>query len=138
MGNSQEYLSSNEASCNQLCRCNVPPNHRPMCSLISQQHHHPRVGHDSPRKKETSRLTHSQRYVKTQSIQSYVWVYQTAKGMERIVAKLVSSTIELWIHAQDLNWISQHIHTQHKESSPSLLYIPSGYAFPSSSIQDVQ
>ena len=49
---------------NQLRRCNVPPNHRPACSLISQQHCHPRAGHDSPRNKGTSRLTHSQGYTK--------------------------------------------------------------------------
>ena len=47
--------------CNQLRRCNVPPNHRPVCSLISQQRCHPRAGHDSLRNKGTSRLTHSQR-----------------------------------------------------------------------------
>ena len=45
---------------NQLRPCNVPPNHRPACSLISQQCCHPRAGHDSPRNKGTSRLTHSQ------------------------------------------------------------------------------
>ena len=49
---------------NQLHRCNVPPNHRPACSLISQQHCHPRAGHDSPRNKGATRLTHSQGYVK--------------------------------------------------------------------------
>ena len=46
--------------CNQLHRCNVSPNHRPACSLISQQRCHPRAGHDSPRNKGISRLTHSQ------------------------------------------------------------------------------
>ena len=45
---------------NQLRRCNVPPNHIPACSSISQQRCHPRAGHDSPRNKGTSRLTHSQ------------------------------------------------------------------------------
>ena len=49
---------------NQLHRCNVPPNHRPACSLISQQRCHPQAGHDSPRNKGTSRLTHSQGYTK--------------------------------------------------------------------------
>ena len=48
---------------NQLRHCNVPPNHRPACSLISQQRCHPRAGHDSPRIKGTSRLTHSQVYI---------------------------------------------------------------------------
>ena len=36
-------------SYNQLRRCNVPPNHRPVCSSISQQHYHPQAGHDSTR-----------------------------------------------------------------------------------------
>ena len=41
---------------NQLRCCNVPPNHRPACSLISQQRCHPRVRHDSPRNKELTGL----------------------------------------------------------------------------------
>ena len=46
---------------NQLHRCNVPPNHRPACSSISQQRCHPRAGHDSSRTKGTNcRLAHSQ------------------------------------------------------------------------------
>ena len=61
---------------NQLRRCNVPPNHRPACSLISQQRCHPRAGYDSPRNKGTSRLTHSQGYTKTQPSQ-HSWVYQS-------------------------------------------------------------
>ena len=36
---------------NQLCCCNVPPNHRPVCSSVSQQHCHPQAGHDSTRNK---------------------------------------------------------------------------------------
>ena len=58
------YLMNNSIR-NQLRRCNVPPNHRPACSLISQQRCHPRAGHDSPRNKGTSRLTHSQGYTNT-------------------------------------------------------------------------
>ena len=57
------YLMNNLIR-NQLRRCNVPPNHRLACSLISQQRCHPRAGHDSPRNKGTSRLTHSQGYIK--------------------------------------------------------------------------
>ena len=45
---------------NQLGHCNIPPNHRPACSSTSQQRCHPRAGHDPPRNKGTSRLTHSQ------------------------------------------------------------------------------
>ena len=45
---------------NQLRRCNVPPNHRPSCSSISQQHCHPQARHDSSRNKGQCRLTHNQ------------------------------------------------------------------------------
>ena len=58
------YLMKNSFR-NQLRRCNIPPNHRPACSLISQQRCHPRARHDSPRNKGTSRLTHSQGYTNT-------------------------------------------------------------------------
>ena len=45
-----------DSSHNQLRRCNVPPNHRPAFSLISQQRYHPRARHDSPRNKEQAGL----------------------------------------------------------------------------------
>ena len=57
------YLMKNSFR-NQLRHCNVPPNHRPACSLISQWCCHPQDGHDSPRNKGTSRLTHSQGYTR--------------------------------------------------------------------------
>ena len=41
---------------NQLRRCNVPPNHRPSCSLISQQCCHPWAGRISPMNKELAGL----------------------------------------------------------------------------------
>ena len=53
-------------------------------------------------------------------------------------SKLVSSTTEPWTPALDLAWLLKHIHTQHKEASPSLLHSPSGYAFPSSALQGVK
>ena len=49
------YLIKN-SSCNQLRHCNVPPNHRLACSLISQQCCHPRARNDSPRNKEQEGL----------------------------------------------------------------------------------
>ena len=49
------YLIKN-SSRNQLRCCNVPPNHRPACSLISQQRCHPQAGHDFPRNKEQAGL----------------------------------------------------------------------------------
>ena len=72
------YLMKN-LSCKQLCRCNVPPNHRPVCSLVSQQNCHPRAGHDYPRNKELSRLTHSQRYTNQPSQHS--WVYHAIREL---------------------------------------------------------
>ena len=74
------YLIKN-LSCNQLHHCNVPPNHRPVCSSISQQHCHPRDGHDSPRNKGLSRLTHSQKYTIQPSQHS--WVYQANNGSDK-------------------------------------------------------
>ena len=75
------YLMMNSFR-NQLRRYNVPPNHRPACSLISQQRCHPRVGNDSPRNKGTSRLTHSQGYTNTQPSQQS-WFYQAIKELEK-------------------------------------------------------
>ena len=88
-------------------------------------------------KRNTSRLTHSQGYYKIQPSQ-HSWVYQAAKALERLTPKLVRSTIELQTLALDLAWILKHLHTQHKETSPSLLHNPSGHALPFSSIQGVQ
>ena len=76
--------------CNQLRHCNVPPNRRPACSLISQQRFHPQVGHDSPRNKGTSRLTHSQGYTK-HSQTNTVGFIRPSRSWERLNAKLVSS-----------------------------------------------
>ena len=52
--------------------------------------------------------------------------------------KLVSSTTELWTPAPDIAWLLKHLHTQHKEASPSLLHSTSDNAFPSSALQGVQ
>ena len=49
------YLMKNSFQ-NELHCCNIPPNHRLVCSLISQQCCHPRAGHDSPRNKEQASL----------------------------------------------------------------------------------
>ena len=66
--------------CNQLCRYNVPPNHRPACSSISQQHCHPRAGHDSSKDKGQCRLTHSQG---TPSANQHSWVYQALNKLAK-------------------------------------------------------
>ena len=73
------YLMMNSI-CNQLRRCNVPPNHRPTCSLISQQCCHPRAGHDSPRNKGTSRLTHSQGYTKHNQVNTVGFIRPSRSG----------------------------------------------------------
>ena len=49
------YLKMNSFR-NQLRHYNVPPNHRLVCSLISQQRCHPRAVHGSPRNKEQAEL----------------------------------------------------------------------------------
>ena len=83
------YLMTNSI-CNQLGCCNVQPNYSPLCSLISQQRYHPRAGHDSPRNKGTSRLTHSQGY--TKHIQANtVGFIRPLRSWRRQIAKLVSS-----------------------------------------------
>ena len=89
---------------NQLCRCNVPPNHRPVCSLISQQRCHPRAGHDYPRNKEQAGLHIAKDTQNTtkptqlgllghqqDSQANMVRFIRPSESWERINAKLVSS-----------------------------------------------
>ena len=75
---------------NQLRRCNVPPNHRPACSLISQQRYHPRAGHDSPRNKGIAGLHIAKDTQNTQPSQQS-WVYQAIGSWRRKISKPVSS-----------------------------------------------
>ena len=63
---------------NQLHRCNVPPNHRPACSLISQQHCHPRAGHDSS----------GERWISQANTVGFI---RPSRSWERLNAKVVSS-----------------------------------------------
>ena len=74
---------------NQLRRCNVPPNHRPVCSLISQQCCHPQAGHDSPRNKVLSRFTHIQGTQINQA--DTIGFIRLSRRWEKLNAKLVSS-----------------------------------------------
>ena len=67
---------------NQLRHCNVPPNHKPTSSLISQQCCHPRVGNDSPRNKGTTGLHVAKDTQNTQTSQQS-WVYQAIKDLEK-------------------------------------------------------
>ena len=71
--NSNTYLLMMNSSHNQLRRCNVPPNHRPACSSISQQRCHPRAGHDSSGIRVNCRLIHSQG---AQTANQHSWVSQ--------------------------------------------------------------
>ena len=84
------YLKMNSFR-NQLRRCNIPPNHRPACSLISQQHYHPQAGHDSPRNKGTSMLTHSQGYTKHTAKPTQLGLSGHPRVGERLIVKLMSS-----------------------------------------------
>ena len=43
---------------NYLCRYNVPPNHRPVCSSISQHHCDPQDGHDFHKEIGNNMFTH--------------------------------------------------------------------------------
>ena len=72
------YLIKN-VSRNKIRHCNIPPNRSPVCSSISQQHFHPRDGHDSPRNKGLIKLTHSQGYTNQPSQHS--WVYQAIREL---------------------------------------------------------
>ena len=54
------------------------------------------------------------------------------------IAKLVSSTTELWTPAPDLAWRLKYLHTQQKEAWDFSAHSPLGYAFLSISIQGVQ
>ena len=98
----------------------------------------PELGMIPTRKKGTTTDSHISIYTSKLSQAKNSWVYQARREMEGWIAKLVSSTTELWTPTQDLAWISQHQHTQHKEASPSMLHSPLGYAFHSNSLQGVQ
>ena len=119
---------------NQLRRCNVPPNHRPACSSITQQRCHPRAGHDSPRSKGTSRLTRSQRYTRHSQANTVGFIRPSRSGK--------GSMLSWWAHYRAKNTYTRASltsktpkHTQHKESVPSMIHSPLGLAFPSSAIQ---
>ena len=78
----------------------------------------PEMGMIPTRNMETLEDSHiTKDTTKTQPSQ-HSWVYQAAKELERMTAKLVSSTTELWTPAPDLAWILEHLHTQHKEAPP--------------------
>ena len=63
-----------ELTRNKLRRCNVPPNHRPACSSVSQQRCHPRAGNDSSRTKGQLQAYTQPRGHKT--IGKHRWFYQ--------------------------------------------------------------
>ena len=57
----QQHLSVDEDfTRNQLRRCNVPSNHKPACSSISQHTTTPELGMIPPRIRVNCRLPHSQ------------------------------------------------------------------------------
>ena len=82
---------------NQLRSCNVPPNHRPACSLISQQHYHPRAEHDTPRNRELIGL----HIAKDNNPQGYTvqpkkhnWVYQANNRLAKPIKLGLSGHLE--------------------------------------------
>ena len=83
------YLMMNSIH-NHLCRCNVPPNRRPTCSLISQQHCHPRAGHDSPGIRELAGL-HIAKDIQNTAKPTQLGLSGHQGDLERLNAKLVSS-----------------------------------------------
>ena len=85
---------------NQLRRCNVPPNHRPACSSISQQHFHPRAGHDSSRNKGQCWLTHSQGFPIRQT--HTLWFYQVVKEIGQAKCQDGGLNTSLLMHTQPL------------------------------------
>ena len=85
---------------NQLRRCNVPPNHRPACSSISQQHFHPRARHDSSRTKGQCRLTHSQGFPTSQT--HTVGFYQITKELGQAKFQAGGLNTSLLMHTQPL------------------------------------
>ena len=70
------------SSHNQLCRCNIPPNHRLACSLISQQRCHPELGMIIEGIKELEGLHIAKDIQNTQPSQQS-WVYQAIKELEK-------------------------------------------------------
>ena len=99
----------------------------------------PKLGMIPTRNRGTTIGSHIAKYI-SKSIQA-----KTTFGFIRLlgrwkgwIAKLASSTTELWAPKQDISWLSKHLHTQHKEASPSLLHSPSVYAFPFNALQGVK
>ena len=88
------------SSCNQLRRCNVPPNHRKVCSSISQKHCHPRAGHDSLRNKGQCRLTHSQGLPISQT--HTLGFYQVIKELGQAKCQASGLNTSLLMHTQPL------------------------------------
>ena len=109
------YLMRNSFR-NQLRHCNVPPNHRPACSLISQQHCHPWAGHGSSRNKELTglhiaKVTTPQGYTvgffrwTTDQPSQQSWVYQAIQELGKANSKLVH-----W-HQNHIGFQNTHTHT---------------------------
>ena len=111
--------------CNQLRHCNVPPNHRPACSSISEQHCHPQAGHDSPRNKELTILhiakgtqfsqANTVGFIKrtTDYPSQQSWVYQAIQELGKANAKLV--------HRHQNHSGFQNTHTHPTQGNQSLL-----------------
>ena len=109
-----------------------------LCSSISQHNCHPRAGHNFHKEKGTISSHNSQIHIKVQPRQYTVGFIRLLRKWKGRIAKLVSSTIELWTPLQYLSSLAFTIlQTQNKEVFPSLLHSPSGHTFPSSVLSSV-
>ena len=121
--NNHECLSFNEElSRNQLRRCNVPPNHRPVCSSISQKHYHPWAGHDSSRNKGQCRLTHRQGLPISQT--HTAGSYQVIKELGQDKCQAGGLNTNILMHTQPLiplSTVRRPTTTYHSKTIPSQL-----------------
>ena len=88
-----------------------------LCSSISQHNYHLRVGHDFHKELGNSRLTHSQKNIKVHPSQSTIGFIRLLRQWKERIAKLVSSTTELWTPTQDLSSLASTIPTHPTQGS---------------------
>ena len=119
---------------NHLCRYN----HRIVCSSISQQHCYPELGMISTKNKGTLEDSHIAKDIAKLIQANKVGFIRLQRSWKSWNIKLVNSNTEIWTPALDRAWLLKNLHTQHKESFPSLLHSLSDYSFHSSVVQGVQ
>ena len=108
------------SSHNQLRHCNVPPNHRPAFSLISQQHCQPRAGHDSRRNKDKQAYTQPRIHNTADQPSQHSWFFRAIKELGKANVKLVSS-LKSYRHQHQNQSGFQNTHTHPTQGNQSLL-----------------